>query len=84
MPKYLCITDAIADSSGHIVLLGYLLVKTSSGPRMDWHIQVMDKASKQLRSREFTGVLGRVSEPVLGAINADGDLVAYGKLPACG
>ena len=82
IPKSLCITDAITDSSGHIFLLGYLPVKTSSGPRMDWHLQAMDKASKRLLSREFTGALGRVSEPVLGAINAEGDLVAYGNLPA--
>jgi hypothetical protein len=82
LPKSLCITDAITDSSGHLFLLGYLPVKTTSGVRMDWHLQAMDKASKRLWSRDFTGAIGRVSEPVLGAINADGDLVAYGNLPA--
>ena len=81
-PKALRITDAISDDNGHIFLLGYLPVKTRAGVRLDWHIHAMDKASKTLWSREITGAVGTASAPVRGAINALGDLVAYGPLPA--
>ena len=81
-PKALRITDAISDENGHIFLLGYLPVKTRAGVRLDWRIHAMDKASKTLWSRDITGAVGTASAPVRGAINALGDLVAYGPLPA--
>ena len=80
-PKGFRITDAIADSDGHLFVLGQLPVKTSAGERVNWHIQALDKASNTLWSQDVTGPVGQAGAPVRGAINAVGELIAYGPLP---
>jgi hypothetical protein len=81
-PKAFQITDAISDDKGHVFLIGHMPVKTSAGTRLDWHIQAFDKASKTLWSRNITGAVGTESAPVRGALNAQGDVIAYGPLPS--
>jgi hypothetical protein len=79
-PKAFQITDAISDDKGHIFLLGHLPVKTSSGVRLDWHIQALDKSSKTLWTRAVPGAVAQASVPIHGIINAMGNVVAYGPL----
>ena len=81
-PKGFLMTDAITDGKGRIFLFGYVNVKTGAGMRLDWHIKAMDKASKTLWSRDITGGNGPAGAPVRGIINPEGDVVAYGPLPA--
>jgi len=81
-PKGFRMTDAIADNKGHLFVLGHLPVKTSAGERLDWHIQAFDKAYKTLWSRDIAGDVHQADAPLRGVINAMGDLVAYGPLPA--
>lgn len=80
-PKAFQITDAISDDNGHIFLLGHLPVKTSSGVRMDWYVQALDKSSKTLWTRAVEGSVAEASVPLHGIINAMGNVVAYGPLP---
>ena len=81
-PKAFQVTDAISDNKGHVFLIGHMPVKTSAGTRLDWHIQAFDKASKTLWSRDIAGAVGTESAPVRGALNAQGDVIAYGPLPS--
>ena len=81
-PKAFQITDAISDDKGHVFLIGHMPVKTSAGTRLDWHIQAFDKASKTLWSRDIEGAVGTESSPVRGALNAQGDVIAYAPLPS--
>ena len=80
-PKAFKITDAISDDKGHVFLIGHLPVKTSSGVRLDWHIQALDKSSKTLWTRAVPGAVAQASVPIRGIINAMGNVVAYGPLP---
>jgi hypothetical protein len=80
-PNAFQITDAIVNDKGHVFLIGHLPVKTSSGVRLDWHVQALDKASKTLWTRVIPGAVAQASVPIRGVINAMGDVVAYGPLP---
>jgi len=81
-PDGFLMTDAINDNNGHIFLFGYVPVKTSAGMRLNWHIQAMDKSSKTLWSSDIPGGVGPAGAPVRGTINPEGDVVAFGPLPA--
>ena len=81
-PDGFLLTDAINDNKGHIFLFGYVPVKTSAGVRMNWHIQAMDKSPKTIWSSDITGGVGPAGAPVRGTINPEGDVVAFGPLPA--